>query len=188
MKKLFVFLFMSFVPMLAFAEEGWKFYLRGDAGITYSSADVLGFDMGGFQEMYNVAFGTKYGNYRLEVDYQARATVSEALTSLFTDTIASLSSDAIFLNAYYEKDLFGSKYFDWYVGAGVGGNKYLAKLEHLDDGTSTTDEGFSASLGAFAGISLDLNRVVFDLGLDYYYTFKPSMNSLVPKLGIRVMF
>lgn len=186
MKKLFVCLFMLMVPVCAMAQEDIRFYLRGDAGFTYSSAEVMDFDMGGFQGMYNLAIGGQKGRVRAELAYQERATVSEAFSSLFSQTIASLDARALLANAYYTA--FDSKYFDLYVGAGAGVNKYQGKLEYLDLGTEKIEDGYSATLGLYAGMSFDLNYIVLDLGLDYYYTFKPSMNSLVPKIGMRVVF
>lgn len=187
MKKMFFAIF-ALSPSLAFAgvETDWRMYLRADAGITYSDATVMDYDISGFQGMFNFAVGAQKDKLRLELALQERATVSEMFSSLLTQTVATLDQQALMLNGYY--NILSSKYFAWYLGAGAGVNRYDAIISYNDTNTEAEEKGYSAILGAYTGLSINFDYVGFDIGVDYFYTFKPSINSLVPKIGVRVMF
>lgn len=187
MKKISIIAF-SLLPTIAFASdaEDWKIYLRADAGITYSDLTVDDYDLGGFQGMFNFVAGGQKGPWRAELAYQERATVSELFSSLLTQTMASMEQHALLLNGYY--DVWSSKYFAWYVGAGAGLNSYKKVITYQNTGTEVSEDGYSAILGAYTGLSLNFEHIGIDLGVDYYYTYKPNLNSLVPKIGLRVIF
>ncbi len=189
MKKLCV-LALCALPTVTFAgtslDDDLRFYLRADAGLTYSDLKVDDYDLGGFQGMFNFAAGGQKNRWRAELNYQERATVSELFSSLLTQTMASMEQHAIIINGYY--DLFSSKYFAWYFGAGAGLNNYESVITYQNLGTEVSEEGFSAILGAYTGLSLNFEHVGIDLGVDYYYTYKPNQNTLVPKIGLRIIF
>lgn len=189
MKKSCIFAF-ALIPTVALADNSasndWRFYLRADAGITYSDLTVEDYDLGGFQGMFNFAGGAQNGRWRAELAYQERATVSELFSSLLTQTMASMEQHAFMLNGYY--DVWSSKYFAWYVGAGTGLNNYEKIISYQDTGIEKTEDGYSAILGAYTGLSLNFEHIGIDLGVDYYYTYKPSQNSFVPKIGLRLIF
>lgn len=187
MKKLF-FIILAIVPSLAFAggSNDWRLYLRADAGVTYSDLTVADYDLGGFQGMFNFAAGGQNGRWRAELAWQERATVSELFSSLLTQTMASVEQHGLMANGYY--DVFSSKYFAWYVGAGAGLNNYETVVSYQDTGNEIREDGYSAILGAYTGLSVNFEHIGIDFGVDYYYTFKPSLNSVVPKVGLRVIF
>ena len=59
MKKISI-LALSLIPTVAFANDdinNLDVYLRADAGLTYSDLNVGDYDLGGFQGMFNFAFG-----------------------------------------------------------------------------------------------------------------------------------
>lgn len=186
-KKTSVIIF-SLLPTIAFAAENdnWRVYLRADAGITYSDLTVDEYDLGGFQGMFNFAAGAQKERWRVELAYQERATVSELFSSLLTQTMASMEQHAFLLNGYY--DVLSSKYLAWYIGAGAGLNAYEKTITYQTSGIEKIEDGFSSIFGAFTGVSLNFEHVGIDLGVDYYYTYKPNLNSLVPKIGLRVIF
>lgn len=189
MKKACI-LALSLIPTVAFAENGynndWRFYLRADAGLTYSDLEVKEYDLGGFQGMFNFAGGVQKARWRAELNYQERATVSELFSSLLTQTMASMEQHAFLLNGYY--DIFSSKYFAWYLGAGAGLNSYETVVTYQNTGIKTTEDGYSLIAGAYTGLSINFEHIGIDLGVDYYYTYKPNQNTIVPKIGLRVIF
>lgn len=187
MKKI-CFAIFALSPSLALAgtQNNWSPYLRADAGVTYSDVTVMNYDISGFQGMFNFSVGAQKEKVRLELALQERATVSEMFSSLLNETVATLEQRALMINGYY--DVWSSKYFAWYLGAGAGVNNYEAIISYNNTNTEVTEKGYSAMLGAYTGISINFNYIGFDIGVDYYYTFKPSINSLVPKVGLRVMF
>ena len=188
MKKISI-LALSLIPTVAFANDdinNLDVYLRADAGLTYSDLNVGDYDLGGFQGMFNLAFGGQYNRWRAELAYQERATVSELFSSLLTQTMATMEQHAFMLNGYY--DIWSSKYFAWYFGAGTGLNNYEKIISYQDTGIEKTEDGYSAILGAYTGLSLNFEHIGIDLGVDYYYTYKPSQNNIVPKVGLRVTF
>ena len=188
MKKISI-LALSLIPTVAFANDdinNLDVYLRADAGLTYSDLNVGDYDLGGFQGTFNFAFGGQYNRWRAELAYQERATVSELFSSLLTQTMATMEQHAFMLNGYY--DVWSSKYFAWYVGAGTGLNNYEKIISYQDTGIEKTEDGYSAILGAYTGLSLNFEHIGIDLGVDYYYTYKPSQNSFVPKIGLRLIF
>lgn len=73
-------------------------------------------------------------------------------------------------------------------GAGAGLNAYEKTITYQTSGIEKIEDGFSSIFGAFTGVSLNFEHVGIDLGVDYYYTYKPNLNSLVPKIGLRVIF
>lgn len=191
MKKIILCVFVFFLglqPVSAnsFNISGVKPYFRADAGLTYSNASVMGYDVSGFQAMYNLALGAQKDRFRAELSFQERATVSEMFSSIITQTLVALDDKSLMLNGYY--NILSYKYFSAYIGAGAGGSYYKATVTDKYIGQEKEENGYSAILGAYAGLSLILNHVIFDLGVDYYYNFKPSMNSIVPKLGMRIRF
>lgn len=188
MKKISI-LALSLIPTVAFANDdinNLDVYLRADAGLTYSDLNVGDYDLGGFQGMFNFAFGGQYNRWRAELAYQERATVSELFSSLLTQTMATMEQHAFMVNGYY--DVWSSKHFAWYVGAGTGLNNYEKIISYQDTGIEKTEDGYSAILGAYTGLSLNFEHIGIDLGVDYYYTYKPSQNSFVPKIGLRLIF
>lgn len=187
MKKISI-IALSLLPTMALAteNENWKIYLRADAGITYSDLTVDDYDLGGFQGMFNFVAGGQKGPWRAELAYQERATVSELFSSLLTQTMASMEQHALLLNGYY--DVLSYKHFAWYVGGGAGLNSYEKIIKYQDTGTEIVEDGYSPIFGAFTGLSLNFEHIGVDLGVDYYYTYKPSLNSIVPKIGLRVIF
>ena len=187
MKKVFL-CTLAFLPVCAFAEDNdnWRAYLRADAGVTYVDINVQDYDLGGFQGMFNFAAGGQKGRWRAELAFQERATVSELFSSLLTQTMASLEQRALLVNGFY--DVLASKHFAWYVGGGAGVNNYESIVSYQNTGVENTEKGFSAILGAYTGLSINFEHVGFDLGVDYFYTFKPSVNALVPKIGMRIIF
>ena len=189
MKKLSI-LTIALIPTFALADNNfnndWRFYLRADAGLTYSDLNVGDYDLGGFQGMFNFAGGVQKARWRAELNYQERATVSELFSSLLTQTMASMEQHAFLLNGYY--DIFSSKYFAWYLGAGTGLNNYEKVITYQNTGTEFTEDGYSAIVGAYTGLSINFEHIGIDVGVDYYYTYKPNQNTFVPKLGLRVIF
>lgn len=191
MKKIILFAFISlFCLQSGFASSlnlaDIKPYFRADAGLTYSESSVMGYDVSGFQGMYNFALGAQKDRIRAELVFQERATISEMFSAILTQRMVALDERSLLLNGYY--NFLNYKYFAAYVGAGAGGSYYKATVNDNNIEYEQEESGYSAVLGAYAGLSLILNHVIFDLGVDYYYTFKPSMNSIVPKLGLRIKF
>ena len=191
MKKVLLFLSCMFVFETSSLASGFnlsdvKPYLRSDVGITYSETSVMGYDVSGFQGMYNFALGAQKDRIRAELVFQERATISEMFSAILTQRMVALDERSLLLNGYY--NLLNYKYFAAYVGAGAGGSYYKATVNDNNIEYEQEESGYSAILGAYAGLSLILNHVIFDLGVDYYYAFKPSMNSIVPKLGLRIKF
>lgn len=187
MKKIFILAF-ALMPTFAFADtnDNWNFYLRADAGITYSDINVSDYDLGGFQGLFNFAAGGQNGRWRAELAFQERATVSEMFSSLLTQTMAALEQHALIANGYY--DVLAYKHFAWYVGAGAGLSAYESVITYHRTSTEITENGYSPILGAYTGLSLNFEHIGIDLGVDYFYTYKPNINSLVPKIGLRVIF
>lgn len=187
MKKTFV-LMCSLLPTLAYADVDDKLraYISADAGLTYSDLQVDNYDLGGFTGIFNFALGGQYGRWRAELAYQERATISEMFSSLLTETMATMEQHAFLANGYY--DVWSSKYFAWYVGGGAGLNNYEKIITYQDTGKEITEDGYSAILGAYTGLSINFDYVGIDLGVNYYYTYKPNLNNIVPKIGLRVMF
>ena len=187
MKKIFI-LAVAMMPTFAFADtnDNWRFYLRADAGLTYSDTTVSDYNLSGFQGMFNFAAGAQKNRWRAELAFQERATVSEMFSSLLTQTMASLEQHALIANGYY--DIFSSKYLAWYVGGGAGLSAYESVINYQRTGLETVEDGCSPILGAYTGLSINFEHVGIDLGVDYYYTYKPNVNSLVPKIGLRVIF
>lgn len=187
MKKIFILAF-ALMPTFALADtnDTWKFYLRADAGLTYSDINVSDYDLSGFQGMFNFAAGGQNGRWRAELAFQERATVSEMFSSLLTQTMATLEQHALFANGYY--DVLSYKHFAWYVGAGAGLSAYESVITYQSTGVETTEDGYSPILGAYTGLSFNFEHVGIDLGVDYFYTYKPNIKSLVPKVGLRIIF
>lgn len=191
MKRLLLGVWLSLITVTSafagmFDLAGVKPYFRADAGITYASSSVMGYDVSGFQGMYNFALGAQKDRIRAELVFQERATISEMFSAILTQRMVALDERSLLLNGYY--NLLNYKYFAAYVGAGAGGSYYKATVNDNNIEYEQEESGYSAVLGAYAGLSLILNHVIFDLGVDYYYAFKPSMNSIVPKLGLRIKF
>ncbi len=187
MRKIFILVFV-FMPTFAFADnnDNWTFYLRADAGLTYSDINVSDYDLSGFQGMFNFATGVQNGRWKAEVAFQERATVSEMFSSLLTQTMASLEQHALIVNGFY--DVFAYKNFAWYVGIGAGLSAYESVITYQSIGAEITEDGYSPILGVYTGLSFNFEHVGIDLGVDYFYTYKPNINSLVPKIGLRVIF
>lgn len=187
MKKMYVFA-LCMLPTMSFADasEDWRFYLRADAGLTYSDLTVKDYDLSGFQGMFNFAGGAQYDRWRVELNFQERATVSEMFSSLLTQTMATMEQHALMVNGYY--NLLSSKYFAWYFGAGTGLNSYESVIKYQNTGLEITEDGYSAIVGAYTGLSINFEHIGIDLGVDYYYTYKPNQNTIVPKIGLRVIF
>ena len=188
MKKISI-LALSLIPTVAFANDdinNLDVYLRADAGLTYSDLNVGDYDLGGFQGMFNFAFGGQYNRWRAELAYQERATVSELFSSLLTQTMATMEQHAFIVNGYY--DIWSSKYFAWYFGGGAGLNSYEQVITYQDTGLEVTTDGYSSIFGLYTGLSINFEHIGIDLGVDYYYTYKPSQNNIVPKVGLRVTF
>lgn len=188
MKKISI-LALSLIPTVAFANDdinNLDVYLRVDAGLTYSDLNVGDYDLGGFQGMFNFAFGGQYNRWRAELAYQERATVSELFSSLLTQTMATMEQHAFMVNGYY--DIWSSKYFAWYFGGGAGLNSYEQVITYQDTGLEVTKDGYSSIFGLYTGLSINFEHIGIDLGVDYYYTYKPSQNNIVPKVGLRVTF
>lgn len=187
MKKTFI-LVCGLLPTLAFADtnEKLRIYVGADAGLTYSDLQVDDYDLGGFTGIFNFALGGKYDRWRAELAFQERATISEMFNSLLTETMATMEQRALLVNGYY--DIWSSKYFAWYVGAGAGLNNYEKIITYQDTGKEITEDGYSAILGAYTGLSINFDYVGIDFGVNYYYTYKPNLNNIVPKIGLRVMF
>lgn len=182
---------LALIPTVALADNAdinnnWRFYLRADAGLTYSDLIVDNYDLGGFQGMFNFAGGAQNNRWRAELNYQERATISEVFSSLLTQTMASMEQHALMLNGYY--DLFSSKYFAWYLGAGAGVNRYEKVITYQNTGVETSETGYSTILGAYTGLSINFEHFGIDVGVDYYYTYKPNLNNIVPKIGLRIIF
>lgn len=90
------------------------------------------------------------------------------------------------VNGYY--DIWSSKYFAWYFGGGAGLNSYEQVITYQDTGLEVTTDGYSSIFGLYTGLSINFDHIGIDLGVDYYYTYKPSQNNIVPKVGLRVIF
>lgn len=188
MKKISI-LALSLIPTVAFANDdinNLDVYLRADAGLTYSDLNVGDYDLGGFQGMFNFAFGGQYNRWRAELAYQERATVSELFSSLLTQTMATMEQHAFIVNGYY--DIWSSKYFAWYFGGGAGLNSYEQVITYQNTDLEVTKDGYSSIFGLYTGLSINFEHIGIDLGVDYYYTYKPSQNNIVPKVGLRVIF
>lgn len=188
MKKISI-LALSLIPTVAFANDdinNLDVYLRADAGFAYSDLKVDNYDLGGFQGMFNFAVGGQYNRWRTELAYQERATVSELFSSLLTETMATMEQHAFMVNGYY--DVWTSKYLAWYLGAGAGLNSYEQVITYQNTGLETTTDGYSSIFGLYTGLSINFEHIGIDLGVDYYYTYKPSQNNIVPKVGLRVIF
>lgn len=185
MKKIFILAF-TLMPTFALADtnDNWNFYLRADAGFTYSDIDVSNYDLSGFQGMFNFAAGGQNGRWRAELAFQERATVSEMFSSLLTQTMATLEQHALIVNGYY--DVLSYKHFAWYVGAGAGINGYESRVSYPEK--DVTEDGYSPILGTYTGLSLNFEHLGIDVGIDYFYTYRPNINSLVPKIGLRIIF
>ena len=98
--------------------------------------------------------------------------------------MATLEQHALMVNGFY--DVLSYNHFAWYVGAGIGLNAYESRVSY--PGKDIVENGCSAIFGAYTGLSLNFEHVGIDLGVDYFYTYKPNINSLVPKIGLRVIF
>ena len=82
MKKVLLFLSCMFVFETSSLASGFnlsdvKSYLRSDVGITYSETSVMGYDVSGFQGMYNFALGAQKDRIRAELVFQERATLNK---------------------------------------------------------------------------------------------------------------
>ncbi len=171
--------------------SGVRPYIRADAGLTYSSFELgPGEDLTGFQFIGNLAFGAEYKRSRLEFAYQPREAVSDVIYML-ADTFASVSGDVFMVNCFY--DFFYAKYFDLYVGAGGGVDKWNSVSRATLSGSGEVkDDGASFIGGLYLGMSFNIPMryilASLDMGVDYYYERHFRTNNFVPKIGLRLGF
>ena len=166
-------------------------YVRADAWLTYSSFELgSGEDLTGFQFIGNLALGAEYKRSRVELAYQPREAVSDVIYML-ADTFASVSGDVFMVNYFY--DFFYAKYFDLYIGAGVGVDKWESVSRATISGSKDVkDDGTSFIGGLYLGMSFNIPMkyivTSLDMGVDYYYERHFKTNNFVPKVGLRFGF
>ncbi len=171
--------------------DGVRPYIRADAGLTYSSFELgSGEDLTGFQFIGNLALGAEYKRSRLELAYQPREAVSDVIYML-TNTFASVSGDVFMVNYFY--DFFYAKYFDLYIGAGAGIDKWESvSRATLSGSEEVKNDGTSFIWGLYLGMSFNIpmKYVVtsLDMGVDYYNERHFKTNNFVPKIGLRFGF
>ncbi len=164
----------------------WQPYLGVNMGINASEVSVHGEDFFDFGGVFNFEAGARYNKrYRLALNYQSRAEVSELFQILFGHVIA-ISNDAVRINGYY--DYVSLKHFAMYIGAGLGGDWYDYKITNRADNSEKSEHGFTFTAGATTGLSFSFWHLAIDLGFSCDYIAYPQILSYGPNIGLRINF
>ncbi|MBO4480554.1 MAG: outer membrane beta-barrel protein [Alphaproteobacteria bacterium] len=189
MKKFLLTSLLVMIPCVAVCEtteQNWHAYLGANMGINASDVTVKGEDFFDFGGVFNFELGARYKQrYRLALNYQSRAEVSELFQILFGHVI-SITNDAIRINGYY--DYVSLKHFAMYVGAGLGGDRYDYTITNRADDSKKSKHGITFTGGATTGLSFSFWHIAIDLGFSFDYIAEPRIYSYGPNLGLRYNF
>lgn len=188
MKKFFILCLL--LPISAFANDEvvtnkWQPYIGANIGVNASDVRVEGDDFFDFGAVSNFELGGRYNRYRLALNYQSRAEVSELFQILFGHTIA-IKNDALRVNGYY--DYISSKNFAMYIGAGLGLNRYDYTITERYNNTSREKHGITFTTGLNTGMSFSFWHLSIDLGFAVDYIVSPRIISYSPNIGLRYNF
>lgn len=189
MNKLFLMFFLIIFPCVAFGETNWhewKPYIGTNIGISASDVAANGEDFFDFGGVWNFEFGARYHNrYRVALNYQHRAEVSELFQILVGHTI-SVENNALRINGYY--DYVSSEHFAMYVGGGIGGNHYDYTITNRLNDSVIEKHGITFTAGAITGLSFNFTHIGLDLGFAFDYIVEPRIYSYGPNIGLRYSF
>ncbi len=164
----------------------WQPYIGVNFGINASDVSVHGEDFFDFGGVFNFEAGARYNKrYRLALNYQSRAEVSELFQILFGHVI-SITNDAVRINGYY--DYVSLKHFAMYIGAGLGGDWYDYKITERLDNSEKSEHGLTFTAGATTGLSFSFWHMAIDLGFSFDYIVYPQIYSYGPNIGLRYNF
>lgn len=153
-------------------------------GFMVAESKIRGYDFIDFGIATNIAGGIRYNNFRADLSIYDRSGVSEVVQILLGNYVTIYNS-SLMINGYY--DVLSSKYFDMFLGVGIGPNKYSYDI--TDNGRKFSEKGYSISSSAVGGISINTNfGLSFDATFEYNYITKVKMESYVTKLGLRYTF
>jgi opacity protein-like surface antigen len=188
MKHILILLFLV-APCVVFGEtdkQNWKPYLGANMGLSASDVTAHSEDFFDFGGVFNFEAGARYKTrYRIALNYQSRAEVSELFQILFGHVIA-IKNDAIRVNGYY--DYVSTRHFAMYIGGGIGGDIYDYKITNRYDNSTIKKHGIAFTAGAMTGISFNFWRMGIDLGFAFDYIANPQIYSYGPNLGLRFNF
>ena len=193
MKKILLISLVAVLPCVAYGAtdesvdmQKWNMYMGASMGISASDVTAHGEDFFDFGGVFNVEIGARYNKrYRLALNYQSRAEVSELFQILFGHVI-SVTNDAIRINGYY--DYVSTRHFAMYIGAGIGGDRYDYKITNRYDSSTTEKHGITFTAGATTGLSFNFWRVGIDMGFSFDYIAEPRIYSYGPNVGLRFNF
>lgn len=164
----------------------WQPYLGLNMGINASEVTAHSEDFFDFGAVFNFEAGARYKKrYRLALNYQSRAEVSELFQILFGHVIA-IENNAIRINGYY--DYVSLKHFAMYIGGGVGGDRYDYKITDRYNNSTTEKHGITFTAGATTGLSFSFWHLAIDLGFSFDYIANPQIYSYGPNIGLRYNF
>ena len=188
MKHILILLFLV-APCVVFGEtdkQNWKPYLGANMGLSASDVTAHSEDFFDFCGVFSFEAGARYKTrYRIALNYQSRAEVSELFQILFGHVIA-IKNDAIRVNGYY--DYVSTRHFAMYIGGGIGGDIYDYKITNRYDNSTIKKHGIAFTAGAMTGISFNFWRMGIDLGFAFDYIANPQIYSYGPNLGLRFNF
>jgi len=188
MKKVIAGLIVLSVPVCALAENDiskWQPYIGANVGVTASDTRVEADDFFDFGAVGNFELGVRYNRYRLALNYQSRAEVSEMFQILAGHTSA-IKNDAIRINGYY--DYLSSKHFAMYIGAGIGGDRYHYTITPNYNAPTKEKHGITFTTGLTTGMSFSFWHLSLDLGFSFDYIVSPRIYSYSPNIGLRYNF
>ena len=189
MKKIlfaFILTSVSYGAVLADEEDIWNTYIGMNIGISASDVTAHGEDFFDFGGVYNFEFGARYNKrYRVALNYQSRAEVSELFQILFGHVI-SVRNDALRINGYY--DYVSMEKFAMYVGVGIGGDWYGYEITKRYNNSTESKHGFTFTSGATTGLSFRMWRTNLDIGFSFDYIAEPRIYSYGPNIGLRYNF
>ena len=193
MKKILLTYIVAMLPCVAYGATDKaldtskrNIYIGANMGISASDVTAHGEDFFDFGGVFNFEIGARFNNrYRLALNYQSRAEVSELFQILFGHVI-SVTNDAIRVNGYY--DYVSLKHFAMYIGAGIGGDRYDYKITDRYDNSTTEKHGITFTAGATTGLSFNFWRMGIDLGFSFDYIAEPRIYSYGPSVGLRFNF
>lgn len=193
MKKILLTSFLAVVPCVASnaawgyepTPHEWNTYIGANMGISASDVTAHSEDFFDFGGVFNFELGMRKDRYRIALNYQSRAEVSEMFQILFGHII-SITNNAVRVNGYY--DYVSLKHFAMYIGAGIGGDRYDYKITNRYDDSTKEKHGITFTTGATTGLSFNFWRMGIDMGFSFDYIAEPRIYSYGPNIGLRFNF
>lgn len=191
-------LFICSSNIFALEKDKTYFYINADAGIPMGVTKIKNektqnkeTELASAGFLGNAGIGILHNRLRIEAIYQGRAEVSKDIDKKgqkLGDIEGTLNMQAGMANIYY--DIIDLGIISIYIGGGAGVNAYELTLKNKGelDVNKYKEDGTSAIFGGYAGVTLKIDHLFIDGGVNYYYVDKPETDSITPKVSVRFVF